>query len=216
LKSTTKGFLPPLMTLMERYSIVFPATGLMIYNTTDHQPNYWNGTKWMNFDGTDAQTLDVGDSYRGGIIAYILKPGNPGYVAGEFHGYIAAPSDLDGSGRWGCFRLIIGGTSIELGTGETNTNTIYDNFIHNDLCLGAVTMCHDYNLNGYSDWYMPSKNELLKLFHNRAAIGGFSLSPYWSSSAGGPESAYLVHFKYGTSSNSSRADFWLVRPIRSF
>ena len=38
--STSKGFLPPRMTTIQRASIVLPATGLIIYNTTTNQ---WEG-----------------------------------------------------------------------------------------------------------------------------------------------------------------------------
>ncbi len=44
--STTKGFLPPRMTLTERDAIGVPAAGLTVYNTTTNQLNTWNGTQW--------------------------------------------------------------------------------------------------------------------------------------------------------------------------
>ncbi len=44
--STTRGFLPPRMTTTQRDAITSPATGLMIYNTTDNQWEGWNGTIW--------------------------------------------------------------------------------------------------------------------------------------------------------------------------
>ena len=34
---------------------------------------------------------------------------------------------------------------------------------------------------GYRDWYLPSKDELNKLYLNRAAIGGFQVAHYRSS-----------------------------------
>jgi len=48
-KSTTQGFLPPRMTDAERDAIATPAAGLMIYDTTNNQMNYWNGSTWIAF-----------------------------------------------------------------------------------------------------------------------------------------------------------------------
>ena len=44
--STTGGFLPPRMTTTQRNAISSPATGLVIYNTTDNVLNFYNGTSW--------------------------------------------------------------------------------------------------------------------------------------------------------------------------
>lgn len=46
--STTKGFLPPRMTTTERNAIEATA-GLIVYNTTDNNLNYYNGTSWTSF-----------------------------------------------------------------------------------------------------------------------------------------------------------------------
>lgn len=43
LSSTTLGFLPPRMTNTQRDAIVSPASGLVIYSTTDSQLNFYNG-----------------------------------------------------------------------------------------------------------------------------------------------------------------------------
>lgn len=47
--STTRGFLPPRMTDAERDAITSPAAGLMIYDTSNNQMNYWNGSTWIAF-----------------------------------------------------------------------------------------------------------------------------------------------------------------------
>ncbi len=44
--STTKGFLPPRMTEVQRDAISSPPAGLMIYNTTTNKLNFYNGTAW--------------------------------------------------------------------------------------------------------------------------------------------------------------------------
>ena len=45
--STTKGFLPPRMTNAQMLAIATPASGLMVYDTTNNKLNYYNGTTWV-------------------------------------------------------------------------------------------------------------------------------------------------------------------------
>jgi hypothetical protein len=46
--STTKGFLPPTMTNAQMTSIVSPATGLMVYDTTNSRLNVYDGSNWIS------------------------------------------------------------------------------------------------------------------------------------------------------------------------
>lgn len=45
--STTKGFLMPRMTEAQILLIATPANGLMVYNTTQNAPCFYNGTAWQ-------------------------------------------------------------------------------------------------------------------------------------------------------------------------
>lgn len=58
LSSTTKGFLPPRMTTVQRDAIGSPATGLVIFNTTTGRNDVYNGSAWVEeVDASTAQTL---------------------------------------------------------------------------------------------------------------------------------------------------------------
>lgn len=48
IQSTTKGFLPPRMTQAQRDAIASPVTGLVIFNTTSGQIEYFSGGGWTN------------------------------------------------------------------------------------------------------------------------------------------------------------------------
>lgn len=57
--STTKGFLEPRMTTVQRDAISSPTTGLQVYNSTTNYPNYYNGTSWLQLSsltGTETFT----------------------------------------------------------------------------------------------------------------------------------------------------------------
>ncbi len=158
----------------------------------------------------------VGQSYQGGVLAYVLVSGDPGYIAGETHGLIAAPSDQSTGSNvvWGCSGTAISGANgTAIGTGMQNTI---------DIMAGCATagiaarLCGDLVLGGYSDWYLPSIYELNKLRLNSTAIGGFAADTYWSSSEGDASNAWYNYFPNDYQVSNIKSGAHYVRAVRSF
>ena len=164
----------------------------------------------------------VGQKYQGGIIAYVDGTGQ--------HGLIAAPEDqssgISWDSRWNegevTFEIETGATGTKIGTGKSNTAKIIQSKV-----AGAAKLCDDLDLNGYSDWFLPSRDELDELYKNRASIGGFSPKEYWSSSEStyvpGSDSGepyltawYENFYDGGQNSDSNRGYDYRVRAVRAF
>ncbi len=159
----------------------------------------------------------VGDSALGGKVLYILASGDTGYVAGEQRGLIAANSEQTTGIQWSTLSSYSFGTQTALGTGSANTDKII-------AACGAGTnyaagLARSYTGGGYTDWYLPSEDELTIISNNRSTIGNLSESDYYwcSSEVAYPNSARAILINGGFKSQASISGTTLrFRAIRSF
>ena len=164
---------------------------------------------------TTIQVYTIGQSALGGKIAYILQPGDPGYSASVQKGLVATTADISTGAIWGCIGLpISGATGTAIGTGNANTVAIIADC---ETAGIAARLCADLVQGGYSDWYLPSKNELNALYTNKDAIGGFDeFAFYWSSSQSSSTEAWYQEFFNGSQFTDPKEIEAYVRAIRSF
>ena len=176
-------------------------------------------SKSLTFQVAGAAAPVVGEAYQGGIVGYVYQVGDPGYVEGQSHGLISSPGDVNSMGiQWsngGAF-VSTGATGTALGTGSANTAAIIAAQGGTPASY-AAGLAKAYTGGGYKDWYLPSKDELNKLYLNQAAIGGsWPALVYWTSSEASAVSAYSQNFANGHAAGEVKGDLQGVRAVRSF
>lgn len=81
----------------------------------------------------------------------------------------------------------------------------------------AIKACLDLKSGGYSDWRLPSKDELNRLYESRFRIGGFiERHYYWTSTESDKNDAWDQSFRTGEHNLGYKLDTNYVRPVRSF
>ena len=157
------------------------------------------------------QTFTIGQHYGGGIIFYIDSTNK--------HGLIADTGDLARAEWWNPLNAThakTGATHTEIGWGLRNTKKIFST--EGDSGLYAARECLMSTRGGYTDWFLPTKDELTELYLQKDVVGGFTTAThghYWSSSR---------QHKYAWKEDFDDGDFYLgyqggtvrVRAVRAF
>jgi hypothetical protein len=127
---------------------------------------------------------------------------------------VAAAGDQGSGVPWfnGSY-VVTGATGTGVGTGQANTVAIMSVQGAGNY---AARLCDQLELNGFSDWFLPSKDELNALFVQRELIGGFVDGFYWSSTEQGEGSAWEQAFNTGTQYYANKNFPIRIRAIRAF
>jgi len=153
-------------------------------------------------------TYTMGIKHAGGVIFYLDSTME--------HGLICAEIDQSTSASWGCSTQEISGADLSsIGSGSSNTADIVTECSSSS---SAAAICSNLTLNGYNDWFLPSKDEL-KLIFNNLKLGGISTfrnTAYWSSTEMTNSFAWQVIFTDGNSQGGGKNSSCAVRAVRAF
>ena len=166
----------------------------------------------------------------GGWIFYI----NPNYKADGWRYLEAAPVETEWSGkRWSTNITTSIVTSTGVGSGKANTSAIVTYLNSIGESDRAAQLCDSLVYGGYSDWFLPSADELKEMCwvlysmkydsvdnpaYGSNRVGGFQIYYYWSSSEDSLTLASVCRFSSGemtTAPKGTTSDQY-VRAIRAF
>jgi hypothetical protein len=160
-----------------------------------------------------APTYKVGDTGPAGGIVFYDKFSS----AGGWRYLETAPAETEQKFPLG---VAVNGTSPALGDGKRNTQLIVEE-LRKAKIGGAAQYCDDLEYGGYTDWFLPSRDELDLMYRNlkEKGVGGFGNERYWSSSRnsnGYYRNAQGQNFSNGEQNDLDIGNTYSVRAIRQF
>ena len=132
--------------------------------------------------------ISVGNDYGGGKVGYILQPSDPGYDPTKIKGLIISTADYNPK-AWAIGSYTAAATGVvntAFGTGAANTAALVNLMGPGDYIAYEFDTL---TLGGYTDWYLPSQEEIARILPNYAIlnIGSNQVGPgrqtFWYASS---------------------------------
>ncbi len=152
-----------------------------------------------------ANTHKVGERFGGGVVFYVDSTGQ--------HGLIASEKDQKKAKWYNGNFIITKASGTAVGTGQANTTAIVES---QGKGVYAASICDQLVLNGFSDWFLPSKDELDLLRSKKGVVGGFDNLSYWTSTEYGINYAWGQNFRSGAQDYGNKNSLPAFRAIRAF
>ncbi len=139
---------------------------------------------------TPSTAIAIGDFYQGGVVFYIFQSGDTGYIEGETHGLIAAPTDQASGVNWNSAIVIC--ANLTIGT-------------YSDWSLPSKDVLNQMHEN-------IGQGNVLGLGN----VGNFTNYFYWSSTERDYYDAWAQVFSTGNQYDYSKGVGSYVRAVRAF
>lgn len=178
--------------------------------SVDNSGNVQSLTATVNLNNIN----EVGDYSYGGVIFWVDAADNN-------HGLVCSTSE-QGNAPWGCSGTDVtaaNGTAIT--TGKANTDAMAAACVEaGSLAITALNL----TLNGYSDWFVPSKDELYEIYLNRETINAVLTAngdeiysnSYWTSTQFNTTNGWFGSFSNGFQGGTGKHGEIKYRVIREF
>lgn len=146
---------------------------------------------------TSSTLPSLGQFYEGGYYIGSVS------VESSTYGVILSPKTLGNTSstlQWKTSQTSTAGTS-SFTDGFSNSNNM------NDSSHPAAMFALDLTINSYSDWYLPSKDELNLIWVNRSYLGPLERNDstlYWASTEYSSTNAYVQNFSNASSFNIAK------------
>jgi hypothetical protein len=99
---------------------------------------------------------------------------------------------------------------------ETQDQAVTTTTWYNAQDIISTASSHSATGKLFTDWRLPTKNELGLLYSKRVTVGGFTNTTYWSSTENDSTTAWTQDFSNANKASSTKTSTLSVRAIRAF